>query len=49
MRVGLSRTETLTIPHGELLDLIAIDQFKHGNAKLKEQEEDDFFKLLERK
>lgn len=35
MKVGLSREETLCIPFGELLDLIAIEQIKHEGATLR--------------
>lgn len=35
MAIGLSRTETLDIPYGELLDLIAVYQIKMEGAQLK--------------
>lgn len=35
MEMGLSRTETLDCPLGELLDLIAVHQIKKEGAKLR--------------
>lgn len=35
MACGLSRTETLDLPFGELLDLIAVYQIKQEGARLK--------------
>jgi len=35
MAIGLTRTETLDLPYGELLDLIAIHQIKCEGAKLR--------------
>lgn len=49
LTIGLSYGETLDLPAGELLDLIAIEQVKHEGAKLKQDEEDDFFELLKRR
>lgn len=40
-------TETLDIPFGELLELIAVDQIKNGIAREKKAE--DFWDLLKRK
>ena len=44
----MTREEALSIPYGELLDYVAIEQIKHEGAKLKEAQdpEDEFFKLL---
>lgn len=46
----MTRSETLTLPFGELLDLIAIEQIKREGARLKpsqESEEAAFFSALE--
>lgn len=48
LRLGLSYTEALDLPLGELLNLIAIEQYKREGAKLEENEEDDFFTQLAR-
>ncbi len=45
----MSYAETMAIPFGRLLDLIAVEQIKTEEAKEKRTEEDDFFALLERK
>ena len=47
LHIGLSMDETLDIPFGDLLTLIAIDQIKNGMAK--EKREEDFWSLLKRK
>ena len=36
MQIGLTYDQTLNIPLGELLNLIAIEQIKHEGAKLKQ-------------
>lgn len=48
VKIGLSYRETNALPLGELLDLIAVEQFKCEGAKLQISEEDEFFALLER-
>ncbi len=35
MAIGMSREETLDLPYGELLDLIAVYQIKCEGARLK--------------
>lgn len=48
--MGLSREQALTIPFGELCDLIAVEQIKVENAKRKKtkaEETEEFFALLE--
>lgn len=48
--MGLSRNESLLIPVGELMSLIAVHQIKTEGAKqmaTQEQEEAEFFELLE--
>ncbi len=50
LRMGLSREQALTIPFGELCDLIAVEQIKVENAKRKKtkaEETEEFFALLE--
>lgn len=50
LRIGLTRTETLTIPVGELMSLIAVHQIKvegHQRKLTQEEELDEFFDLLE--
>lgn len=50
--MGLGYQETLDLPMGELLDLIAIEQIKHEGAKLRRSEADEeeaFFALLNRR
>lgn len=49
MKIGLTRDESLSVPLGELLDLIAVEQIKNEGAKLKENETDEFFALLNRR
>lgn len=52
IHIGLTLNETLDLPIGELLTLIAIDQIKSGIATEKEKyesEEDEFFALLNRR
>lgn len=44
LHIGLTLEETLTVPVGELLTLIAIEQIKVEGAK----EADDIFDLLRR-
>ena len=39
--MGLTYSETLDLPLGELRDLIAIEQVKHEGAKLKYTSADD--------
>ena len=48
--MGLSRTETLLIPVGELMSLIAVHQIKmegHQRKLTQEEESNEFFSLLE--
>lgn len=48
-KIGLSRTDILDIPFGELLDLIAVEQIKHEGRKLKKnavRENEEFLELL---
>lgn len=47
LKIGLTYQETLELPYGELLDLIAVEQIKHEGVKLKPKE--DFWDLLEYK
>lgn len=49
MRVGLSYKQVYAIPHGELMDLIAVEQIKHEGAKLKSSEDEEFWELLNRR
>lgn len=49
LKIGLTYQQTWSIPFGELSDLVSIEQLKHEGAKLKETEEDAFFRLLERR
>lgn len=47
--MGLTRTETLFLPVGELMDLIAVDQIKmdgFNRKKTLEEEQAEFFELL---
>ena len=51
MRIGLSYDRALSMPFGELGDLIAVDQIQNGLAKqkhrrTKEEEQAEFFRLL---
>lgn len=53
MRIGIAYDLAWCMPFGELCDLIAIEQIKVEGAKqrhkkTKEEEEKEFFKLLER-
>ena len=48
LHLGLSYDESMDLPVGDLLELIAIDQIKSGAAKEKAAEE-DFWDLLKRK
>lgn len=41
MAIGMSRDETLDIPYGELLDMIAIQQIKCEGAKLRRTMSDE--------
>lgn len=41
MAVGLSRLETMDLPYGELLDLVAVHQIKQEGARLKRATTDD--------
>lgn len=41
MAIGMSREETLDIPYGELLDMIAIHQIKCEGAKLRRTMSDE--------
>ena len=45
--MGLTLEETLDMPVGDVLELIAVDQIHAGIAKEKKHE--DFFDLLKRK
>ena len=48
--MGLTRTETLLLPVGELMSLIAVHQIKTEGLKrqlTEEEENDEFFELLE--
>ena len=47
LKIGLSYEAVFSIPMGELLDLIAVEQVKHEGAKL--VNDADFWALLERK
>lgn len=50
LKIGLSFSETMTMPIGYLLDLIAIEQVKNEGAALKKSEDeeaDEFMRLLE--
>lgn len=50
MRVGIPYAHALNLPHGELLDLIAVEQIKNEGFTPKAPEsEDDFWELLKRK
>lgn len=49
LKVGLSYQTSLALPYGQLLDLVAIEQIKHEGAKLKKNDEDEFWELLERR
>jgi len=40
MRLGLRYQDALSLPHGELLDLIAVEQVKHEGFRLVEAEPD---------
>lgn len=47
--MGLSRSEALALPLGQLLDLIAVNQIKLEGAeqkKTRQEEETEFFGLL---
>lgn len=48
LTIGLTLDQTLDLPWGELLDLIACEQIKHEDYQLKQADEDDFWALLER-
>ena len=48
MRCGLSYSEAHDLPWGELVDYMNMYKVIHGGAKLKKNEEGDFFKQLER-
>lgn len=47
LHLGLTYEETMDLPIGDVLELIAIDQIRSGQAKEKKQE--DFWDLLKRK
>lgn len=49
MKIGMSYKLTYALPHGELMDLIAIEQIKHEGAKLRRSEEEEFFEILNRR
>lgn len=44
--MGLTRTETLDIQFSELKTLVAIERVKNEGARLKRDEEEEFFDLL---
>ena len=47
--MGMTRKDTLALPFGELLNMIAIEQIKHEGATRKRSqadEEADFMRLL---
>lgn len=44
--MGLTRTETLDIQFCELKALVAIERVKNEGARLKRDEEEEFFDLL---
>ena len=49
LHMGLTRNESLALPLGQLLDLIAVNQIKTEGAEPKrtqQEEEQDFFNLL---
>lgn len=46
MKIGLSYAESYSLPFGELLDLINIEQVKSGEVTLKEAEEEDIWEIL---
>lgn len=47
MRIGLRYENALVLPHGELLDLIAVEQIKHEGFRLVEKDERDIWEILE--
>lgn len=49
LKIGLTYKQTFSIPHGELMDLIAVEQIKHEGAKLVITSEDEFWELLNRR
>lgn len=52
LKIGLTYDQTMDLPLGELLDLVAIEQIKHEGARLKHSAgdgEEEFFALLNRR
>ena len=49
MRFGLSYQTALDLPHGELLDLIAVDQVKNDGFRPVARDENDIWELLKRR
>lgn len=49
LKIGLPYEIALDLPHGELLDLIAVEQIKNENYTPKSSEEQEFWELLKRK
>lgn len=49
MKIGLTYKQALSIPHGELMDLVAVEQIKHEGAKRASSSEDEFWELLNRR
>ena len=47
MRFGLSYANALALPHGELLDLIAVDQVKREGFLPVSKDDRDIWEILE--
>ena len=49
LKMGLPYQNALDLPHGETLDLIAVDQVKNSGFIPKAKDNDDFWELLEKR
>jgi hypothetical protein len=48
LHIGLPYELVLELPLGELLDLIAVERVQRGDFRLKQEDNGDFWTLMER-